>query len=940
MPELKRIKELFDACIELPVSERTEFLNHSNCSDAERQQVLRMLDHAGAATTVLTGQARDLIGNQLRELGSQLTPGQQLGPYKIIEKIGTGGMGVVFLAERADGQYEQKVAIKLAPTMVAGEDQQHFTTERQLLAKLQHPHIAMLLDGGLTEDARPFLVMEFVEGLNLREYCLGNKLSVAERLELFLRVCDAVSYAHNHLIIHCDLKPENVLVNKTGLVKLLDFGTSRMLNQGQDRDSAAHLLAMTLSCASPEQIRGEQPTTATDVYGLGSLLYQLLTGEAPLPVDRDNMSATLEHICQTKPKTPSTLYRSIPKDLDNIVLKALAKRPEDRYASVGELAWDIKRFLTGHTVSATKNTPGYRFGKLLGRHPLASLLTSALAIAMTTGLVVTAKLNRSLTEQRDELIHTQASLQQQTHTADKVIELLTDMFDAASPENAQGEAISIDKLVNSAITKTRNTLSQQPEVKSRLLGVLSKVQNNLGQDQQAVALMEEAFKLKQQNGGQPTLVDVAELGSAYASAGQFDEALSYLRRGEQMAQAPGVSEKDKALLDYHLGTYFEMQSQFAQALDYLGKADAYWQQHPSPQDTMPLDVRFHLAYVHYYAEEYTQAIDILSALLTDTERLFGANHPQNLDTLRMLSNCYRHLGDYAKAETAIVRAYQLAHRILEPDSQLNQSVTQSYAYLLTDQGRYQEEIEILNQELARDLTNPITLGNYHSDRGQAHLELGNFQASKDDFEQALTLLSPHYADSTLKTFPARLFLAYSRSFLGEAAIADGALEELYVQAEQQFQKGDYNLGLVSLLQGAVALNNHDLEKANSKLQAAKVIFETHFPPDHVAHVTLLRIEGDYYLAAQQWQEAHKVLGRAWELAEKYHPPGSVEGQLIRLKNAQALWYLGETNKAREIAAEAAPLLQAKLQSGSQYLPIAEQTRRLVGIDQGKLPSAE
>ncbi|MCE9684924.1 serine/threonine-protein kinase [Shewanella sp. AS16] len=935
MSDLKRVKELFDACLDLPPQEQSLYVEQSNCTEAERSEVMRLLDHLSASKTVhIAGHAQRVIGQHMRELSLQFQPGQLLGQYRILEEIGVGGMGVVLLAERADGQYQQKVAIKLAPSFSGPDDHQHFAAERQLLANLQHPHIAMLLDGGLTDDKRPYLVMEYVEGENLQDYCVANSLSLAQRLELFLNVCDAVGYAHNRLIIHCDLKPENLLVNQDGVVKLLDFGTSRLLQQGQEEQGAARMLAMTLSCASPEQVLGEPTTTATDVYGLGALLYQLLTGKSANAVDRNNMAATLDAICRDMPLPPGNHDKRIAKDLDNIALKALQKLPEDRYPSVSELAWDIKRFLKGQTVSATPTTAGYRFAKLLKRHPVASSLASALAVAMTTGLVATNQLNRSLTEQRDTLITTQASLLQQTHTAGKVIELLTDMFDAASPANAQGEAISIDKLVNSAVTKTRNTLSQQPDVKSRLLGVLSRVQNSLGQDQQAVALMEEAFKLKQQDGRQPTLVDVAELGSTYTSAGQFDEALSYLRQGEQMAQAPGASEKDRALVNYDLGLYFEKQSQFAQAQDYYLKADAYWQQHPDEQDTTPLEIRFHIAYMHYYAQEYTQAIDVLTALLIDTERLFGANHPQNLNTLRMLSNTYRHLGDYDKAEAAIVRAYQLAHRILDPNAQLNQTVTQSYAYLLTDQGRYQEEIDILNQELAGDLTNQTTIGNYHSDRGQAHLELGNFQASKDDFEQALALLSPHYADSTLETFPARLFLAYSRSFLGEAAIGDQALDELYAQAEQQFQKGDYNLGLVALLQGAVALNNHDLAKADRKLQSAKAIFDAHFPPEHVAHVTLLRIEGDYYLATQQWQQAHRVLGRAWQLAEKYHPPGSVEGQLIRLKDAQALWHQGDTRKAREITAEAAPLLQQKLKPDSQYYRIAEQTRRLVDMQRG------
>lgn len=928
MPDIKRIKALFDALQELPNEQQAAYLIQSDCSNEEREQVLRLLGHASnEASNFVPQQA---INTKIQEISAQIQQGQMLGPYRILEEVGRGGMGVVFLAERADGQYQQQVAIKLAPSFSTSDEQQQFSIERQLLAELQHPNIAMLLDGGITDDHRPYLVMEYVKGANLTDYCRQQQLTINEKLDLFLKVCEAVAYAHNRLIIHRDIKAENVLVNEEGIVKLLDFGTSKLLQQSDD-SNATQVIAMTLSCASPEQVSGDKTTTATDVYGLGALLYQLLADTTPYIIDKANMAVTFDSILNQTPIPPSRLQKDLAKDLDNICLKALEKDPERRYLSVGDFQRDIKHFLQGKVVSATKPSLIYRLSKLIKRHPLPASLASALSIALISGLVITTDLNQKLTVERNNLIATQADLRQQTNTAEKVIELLTDMFDAASPENAQGEAISIDKLVNSAISKTHNTLTHQPAVKSRLLSVLSKVQNSLGQDQQAVALMEEAFQLKQQNGKPPTVVDVTELGNAYVYAGQFDQALKYLRQAEQMAQAPDVNAKDRALVDYNLGIYFTKQSQFSQALGYYRKADAYWQQHPDEQDTTPLEIRFQIAYVHYYADEYSQVIEILTKLLADTTKLFGENHPQNLNTLRMLSNSYRQVGDYKKAEASIVSAYELAHKILEPDSQLNQAVTQAYAYLLTDLGRYQEEIDILNQALARELSNPITIGGYHSYRGQANLQLGYFQASKDDFEQALTLLSPHYADSTLETFPARMFLAYSRSFLGEADIAERALDELYKQAERQFQEGDYNFGLISLLQGAVALNNHDLEKAGNMLKNAKANFDAYFPPGHIAHVSRLRIQGDYYLAMQQWQEADKVLSQAWALVEKYHPPGSIEGLVIKIKRAKALWHEGKTQKAQEIVAEAAPFLQQQLKPDSQYYQIAEQTLRLVGI---------
>lgn len=930
MTDIKRIKALFDACQNLTPEQQQQYLQQTDATGEETAQVVRLLGHVEQSSQQdFAKLAEHAISANLQEFSSQIHQGQQLGAYRIIEEIGRGGMGVVFLAERADGQYQQHVAIKLAPSFANADEQQRFSAERQLLASLQHPNIAMLLDGGVTDDQRPYLVMEYVKGVNLRDYCQQQQLSITQRLTLLLNVCDAVSYAHNRLVIHRDIKSENVLVTDEGRVKLLDFGTSKLL-QPHDDGHVTQLVAMTLSCASPEQISGAATTTATDVYGLGTLLYQLLTDRTPYHIDKENMAATFDSILHHTPDAPSVHGQHIAADLDNICLKALEKLPERRYGSVTEFKLDLQRFLRGEVVLATKPSVWYRLGKVVKRHPLPVALSVALVLALSTGLVVSSQLNIALTQERNRLVATQADLQQQTHTAEKVIELLTDMFDAASPENAQGEAISVSKLVTAAVAKTRNTLTQQPEVKAQLLKVLSKVLHNIGQDQQAVTLMEEAFALKQQS-GEPSAVDLAELGDAYAGAGQFEQALKYLQQSEQLAQAPGVSEQDKAFVNYELGVYYSLQSQFAEALRYLQLAQNYWLQYPDQQDSTSLDIRFKIAYVYYFEQKHEQAIGILNDLLADTERLFGANHPQNLETLRMLANSYRHLGDYVQAEQAIVRAYQLAQKILEPDTQLIQTITQSYVYLLTDQGRYSEEIAIIDRALAQPLTNPLTIGSYYSDRGQANLELGNFRASKADFEQALTLLRPSYADSNLHTFPARLFLAYSRSFLGEAEQADREADSLFAQAEQQFQEGDYNLGLVALVQGKIALNHQDLTKAEAKLQYAKTIFDSHFPADHVANVTLLRIQGDYQQALGQWAAARDAYERSGALAEKYHPPGSVEGLLIKLELAQTLWQQGQQTAARTLVNEVAPRLEQQLTADSYYYQIAKQLRQLMVI---------
>ncbi|MCJ8269152.1 MAG: serine/threonine protein kinase, partial [Psychrosphaera sp.] len=501
--------------------------SQSQCNKAEIIQVQELL--ALALDEQQNPQHESIISQQLQDLGQKMAPNQRLGAYQIEREIGRGGMGIVFLAHRADGLYEQKVAIKITPSFASQEELQRFHLERQILAQLQHPNIAMLLDGGSTPDNRPFLVMEHIEGEPLTSYAMTHKLNLKQRLKLFCAICEAVSFAHSCLIIHRDLKPENVLVPTEGKVKLLDFGVSKIL-QGESQSTKTTMQqGLTLAYASPEQIRGESTTTATDVYGLGALLYELLSGKVPHSLKTTSAEEIIKNICLTEPPLPSQIARkdnhpipfnSIRGDLDNIVGKALHKIPLQRYASANELALDIWRYLDGTPVLATSPSVGYKIAKFALRHPVSSSLATALGLALIGGLIISLNLTRQLTEER-------VQLQQEVATSQQVITLLTDMFDAASPENSAGEAISIDKLVNTAVRKTRESLAQKPLIKSRLLKVLSQVHNKIGKDQQAVALMEEAHKLKQSNQSL-TFTDIAELGNAYRQASKYPLAEQYL----------------------------------------------------------------------------------------------------------------------------------------------------------------------------------------------------------------------------------------------------------------------------------------------------------------------------------------------------------------------------------------------------------------------------
>ncbi len=314
-------------------------------------------------------------------------PPTQIGPYTILREIGRGGMGVVYLADRADGEYRKRVAIKLITGARREPNlEQRFRRERQILAQLEHPNIARLLDGGATESGQPYFVMEYIEGPPLIAWCDDHHLDVDARLQLFLFVCDAVSYAHRSLIVHRDLKPGNILVTPTGDPKLLDFGLARVVQSDVDSGSDAEITQagptpMTVAYASPEQIRGERQTVASDVYSLGVILYELLTAHRPYRAENASFAEIVRITCEREPTPPSQFLPGLSGDLETILLKALAKDPHLRYPSVDEFAADLRRHLDGQPIHARPATFAYRAGKFVRRHRIA-VPAAALAAAL------------------------------------------------------------------------------------------------------------------------------------------------------------------------------------------------------------------------------------------------------------------------------------------------------------------------------------------------------------------------------------------------------------------------------------------------------------------------------------------------------------------------------------------------------------------------------
>ena len=431
-----QIREAFHAVVDLPSDQRSGYLDRVCTEPSLRQEVESLLSNHENAGDLLETPVR--LESHPDHDAADPWIGKNIGPYQTISKIGEGGMGAVYRAVRVDDHYLKQVAIKLVRTgLGTGHYLRRFKNERQIMASLDHPNIARLLDGGATQEGLPYLVMEYIEGEEIDRFCDSHRLDTLQRLKIFRQVCSAVQYAHQNLVVHRDLKPGNILVMADGTPKLLDFGIAKLLDPElffQTLDPVGTVLrAMTPEYASPEQVRGEPITTASDVYSLGVILYRLLTGHPPYQLDTRDPLTMARGISEIEPEKPSTvidrveevrgsdgesrrvtpeqisdarnerpaiLRRRLTGDLDNIVLKALRKEPARRYASAEQLSEDIQRYLDGLPILARSDTFGYRTGKFVKRHKAGVGATAMVFMTLVAGLFVTIREARIAEAQR------------------------------------------------------------------------------------------------------------------------------------------------------------------------------------------------------------------------------------------------------------------------------------------------------------------------------------------------------------------------------------------------------------------------------------------------------------------------------------------------------------------------------------------------------------
>ena len=794
----QRLQALFERALPLDPEARSRFLVTECGADvALREQVVSLLLASADDGDEFEQCFEGAIAATLT--ASEAPPGTVVGRYRIVRMLGSGGMGTVHLAERADDQYQQMVALKLvARNAFHPGTASRFRSERQILARLNHPNIARLLDGGHTELGTPYLVMEYIEGLRIDRFCAERNLPTRGRVHLIQQVCGAVQYAHQNLIVHRDLKPSNILVTADGTPKLLDFGIAKLLDRDGAGDSAFALTrlrdrVLTPEYASPEQLRGEAVGTVCDVYGLGVLLYELLAGQLPYPA-KDYAPMELERvICEGDPPAPSTIV-----DLDRIVLKAMHRDPERRYASAATLAQDLQNYLDGRPVQARPDTWTYRIDRFVRRNRLAVASSVAIAV-LVSGLV--AFYTYRLASERDLAAREAAKSRQ-------VANFLAGIFRVADPWRGPGAQISALEILDHGASDIEQRLKDEPLILSDLLFEIGDSYKGLAAYDRAGRMFEKSLALKAGVGLSNTpgyARGLYELANVWRFQGKFAESERCFKEALQIQRAlfHGANADTSATLT-HLGTLYSEMKRWDEALNLqresLAMATAvFGTQHAETADRMN-----NLALALQGAGQFVESEYFFRREIEIQAHVLPPMHPDALGAESNLANLLGAMGRYAEAEKQLRAVLPARRAVMGPDHPRVGFTLVALGNVLIARGELDAAQQVLDEAL-RIFTQK--LGDQHYRTGNALQVLGRLALARGEYVRAEELLQRaqdieklNYGDSSDGVFRIQSLIAASMLHRGMKSEAGPLLETSYAKlyATQRPLSGEFDRTLEEL----------------------------------------------------------------------------------------------------------------------------------------------
>ena len=887
--EFEELDDLFQRAVELSTLERAVLIDQvRQRSPVQAQRLVAMLEADESAGNTVDS-AMSEVSRQLGESGDPLL-GECFGPYRIDEVLGRGGMGTVYRGTRVDGEFRQIAAIKTvrygleSPEWIA-----RFHREREILAQMSHSGIARLLDGGTGPRGLPFVAMEFVEGVPLTEYVGANECDLRERLRLFAELCDTVAFVHRNLIVHRDIKPANVMVTPDGRVKLLDFGIARLTDEfgSGGTATATQLRAMTPDYASPEQILGQTVTTSADIYALGVLLYELLTGDRPIRLDTQNPLAMAQAIVEHDPTAPSDFLarvdpvsagpaarsrlqpRQLRGDLDRITMMALRKEPERRYASAAMFADDVRRFLEGRPVQAQIDSWHYRLRKFVQRHPLSSG-AAVVALAVILGFsLLTQRQSRRLAAERDRAVEAES------HAAAGA-DFLEDLFSVADPRTGGDRGASALDMLHAGIERLDRDHALVPSVRAEMYLTVGLALCNLEEFAAGIPALEKSVSLHEQISGRrslPTANAMHRLGDVLRRVDRYDEAFAL------MSEALEIRREHFSEESYEI-------------------ADSY----------------NNLAILAVAMGEYEKSEKLQAESVEMHTRVSGADSQEVSTALNNLALLKRRRGKIDESLELSRRSFEIKSR--GPDRSGALLARNGMALSLQREGRHEEALSLFTEVLAGQT---LLLGDTHSRRLTTTCQLAALEIEMGRYEEAARRLAD--IEPVILESHGERSMSYAR-WLQERATLDrhlGDLERAEVRIRlaaeiHEERTGDRHFGMPTLWleHGRILADLGRFAEAEEELRRSLDHLPSGDDYPHVLRARVLNVLARVRRAQGSADDAARALAESRKIIDATVGPRTIELGEWWLESARLCHARGDDLSADDAIDSAAEILEPRL----------------------------
>jgi serine/threonine protein kinase len=875
----KQVKSLFNQCLEDPEN-ITAIITNSPYSEQVKHHVKDLLDSIPDHND-LTQKVVDSV--QVSVDAQPLVAKMKIGHYELLQPLGKGGQAEVWLAERKDGDFQHQVAIKFLKPLFDEADLLRFQSERSLLAKLRHPNIAQLLDGGEIGSKRPYMVIELVEGISVVDYGTQENFTIDQYLNCFLQICDAVSYAHANSVIHRDIKPSNVLITSGGDVKLLDFGIAKFIKT--DDINTLTMPVLTLAYSSPEQLTGGAVSTATDVYAMGLLLYELLTGHQAQG-DQDSLPADLiREITDQAPELPSQALQKnqhkrnytakhLQGDLDNLVMMAIRKEPDRRYPTVDAMAQDVRNFLADKPITATGDAWWYTSKKLIQRNPTSSFLACALVALFIFAQVMLLNQQQETKQQRDEAI-------QAKEQAVRSNEFLVNILESASPIAAQGEDVKLSDVLITAERQLLYGLNEQTELKADLLGTLARIHHSLGADKKSLAYYQQALVLyKAKNDTNQTLKTLGELSITYYLNEDIEAAKNAMTEAKILAtqvtdvETLGWHQAFMATMANFLGDHDYTRSELPAIIQQLSTTNA---QHDRLLGRLYNELSLAYNFNDFSPE---QATEYSRKALQNAADLFGTHHPIYVSRLMNLATILNGQSISDEAEDLLLQAEKIGAKIYTEHHPFYAQIIGELATTYHDQGRFSEtetlyqKARIISAELSGEnsISHVIQLNNL----AYLYEDMGDYANAEPLYRLSLKKRQAYFSEVPRRLSSSAINLA---RLLVKMELYDEASQWLAYAANQDKNPGlKFHLVDLALQLGRQSKTGGcDLHQTNFQQVLSEV---EQIAPDHWRRMQAELWLGQITYACHETKLATKLLNAAKEKSTQIYAKSSDGQKLI------------------------------------------------------------